>query len=111
MKKIDSQLLVCSAEASQRLIALGILPASTFCYQWVAGDEEEKAHFEFAEYNQALKLNPNDTNAYIYRGLAYYNKKEHADMHERHMDEIEKMHTKHEKEMEMGGKAAHGEKK
>ena len=48
MKKIDSAYLVCTADQTQKLVALGILPASTFCYQWVAGDEDEKAHFEFA---------------------------------------------------------------
>ncbi len=41
MRKIDSSLIVCTAEQSQALIGLGILPASVFCYEWIL-DEEVK---------------------------------------------------------------------
>ncbi len=40
MRKVDSSLLVCTSDQSMALIALGILPASAFCYEWVSGDPE-----------------------------------------------------------------------
>ena len=48
MIKVNSEQLVCTAEQSQQLMALGILPISCMCYQFVAGDEDEQAHYEYA---------------------------------------------------------------
>ncbi len=45
MRKLDSSLLVCSADISQQLIGLGILPLSCFCYELVAGNWEYSSEY------------------------------------------------------------------
>lgn len=52
MKKIDSAFLVCTAEQSQQLIGLGIIPAGAFCYEYrvddYSDDDGERGFYEYA---------------------------------------------------------------
>jgi len=51
MQKIDSSLLVCTAEQSLALMHLGILPVSCFCYEPIDVGEYEFAGEHFDQQN------------------------------------------------------------